>query len=257
MKNRAILTSLLLLVLTTGCGENSFEGQEDKETSEAQAFDRSANLDSGNWEAVLNDPNATAIDYAAAAMGLAGLDPVNLIQAMNDASAAGTTNDLGSVAGLALDPNALDELQTAKDNLAAALAANPTDPDLNFQMVLVSLTSTMTALAQVGEAKIGGFNAADGISTTDSSNLGTYIAGDPTVQVDTNGDGTPDTQLVTLISADVNNVSTYLPNANLAGSDLNNVLTAATQGPESINYDDTGTVSPTDISNYLNLVLGI
>lgn len=262
MKKRALCLSLLSLAFIAGCGENSFKGQEDKNSTEAKQFDISAQLDTGNYEAVINDPNATATDYAAAAMGEAGLDPVSLIQAMNTAATAGTTSDLGPVTSLALDPAALNELQTAKDKLAAELAANPTDPDLNFQMTLTSLTSTITALAEVGQTNsgsiTGGFDPTDGISTTEANALGNFIAANTTVQVDTNGDGTADTSLVTIIAEDVANVVNTLPNAKLGtGSDLNTVLTDATQGAGSINYDATGTVSATDISNYLNLVLGI
>ena len=261
MKKRALFLSLLSLAFIAGCGENSFKGQEDKNSTEAKQFDISAQLDTGNYEAVINDPNATATDYAAAAMGEAGLDPVSLIQAMNDISTDPniTENDLGPVTSIPISPTALDELQTAKDKLATELAANPTAPDLNFQMTLTSLTSTLTALAQVGtENSVTGFDPSDGISSTEADALGNYIAANTTVQVDTDGDGSADTSLVTIIAEDVANIVNTLPNANLGtGSDLNTVLTDATQGLGSINYDGAGTVSATDIANYLNLVLGI
>lgn len=289
MKKRALFLSLLSLAFIAGCGENSFEGQEDKNTPEAKQFDISQALDTGDYATVLNDPNASATDYAAAAMGEAGLDPVSLIQAMNEVSRCAqtptpsdctttTTDDLGTVTNLPLDPAALDELQTAKDKLATELAANPTDPDLNFQMTLTSLTSTLTALAQVGQTNsgsiTGGFDPTDGISTTEATNLATYITNnitqfsDPTVkQVDTNGDGTADTSLVDLLAGDVANVVTTLPDAGLgAGSDLNTVLNDATNTNTGLNYGcatdasgnclTTDTVTATDISNYLNCVLG-
>lgn len=271
MKKRALFLSLLSLAFIAGCGENSFKGQEDKNSTEAKQFDVSAQLDEGNYEEILAHPDeVNATDYAAAAMGEAGLDPVSLIQAMNEVSRCAqtptppdctttTTDDLGSVTSIPITSTALDELQTAKDKLTAELAANPTDPDLNFQMTLTSLTSTLTALAQVGvENNVSGFDPSDGISPTEADTLATYIAANPTAQVDTDGDGALDTSLVTIIAEDVANVVTYLPNANLGtGSDLNTVLTDATQGTGSINYDGTGTVSATDISNYLNIVLGI
>jgi len=276
MKKLALLLSLLSVVFIAGCGENIFEGQEDKNTTEAERLNISDDLDSGNYLAVLNNQDATATEYAAAAMGLAGLDPVGLIQAMNDAATAGTTGDLGPVTSLVLDPAALDELQTAKDKLAAELAANPTDPDLNFQMTLTSLTSTLTALAEVGQTNsgsIGGFDLSDGISTTEATNLGNFIAtnGDQAVSVDvkdSNGNDLPDT-LANLIAIDVANVVNTLPNANLgSSSDLNQILTEATSQPGGLNYtcsdinpadgvcDDT-TVTAADISNYLTNVLGI
>lgn len=267
MNKQALLLSLLSLCLIAGCGENIFEEQESKGTTEAQQFNISSNLDSGNYQAVLNDPDATATEYAEAAMGLAGLDPVGLIKAMNDAAAADSSNDLSTVTSLAINPDALDELQTAEDKLSEELTANPTDPDLNFQMTLTSVTSTITALAQVGQnnnisytdstGQTQTFDATDGISELEATALGNYIVSNPTVQVDTDGDGVADTSLVTVIAEDVANVVNTLPNANLGtGSDLNTVLTETTQGANSIDYDGNGTVSATDISNYLTQILG-
>lgn len=284
MKKQTLLLSLLSMVFIAGCGENIFKGQEDKSSTEAKQFDISEKLDSGDYQAVLNDPNATATDYAAAAMGLAGLDPVDLIKAMNDAATGATSGDLGPVTSLALDPAALDELQTAKDKLAAELAANPTDPDLNFQMTLTSLTSTLTALAQVGEAntltytdpvdsQVKTFDSSNGISTEEADALGAFLAvpanQNVTVNADVNGDGVINSNdtLVALIANDVANIVNTLPNANLGtGSDLNTVLSDATNTPEGLNYGcatdtsgnclTTDTVTATDISNYLTKVLG-
>ncbi|MDO8447146.1 MAG: hypothetical protein Q7T53_13820 [Deltaproteobacteria bacterium] len=266
MKKNLMLFCLLTLI-TIGCGENVFEGQEDKGTSEAERLEISNKLDSGDYPAVLNDPNATAVEYGEAAMGLAGLDPVSLIQAMNDVAEDPniTDNDLGPVTNLPINPDALDELQAAKNKLSSEISsictADPTSQqckDLNFQMTILSLSSTITAFAQVGQTNVGGFDPTDGISTTEATSLGNYIASNPTVQADANGDGTPDTGLATLIDGDVDNVVAALPNAALgADSDLNQVLTEATQGSGSINYDGTGDVTSTDISNYLKNVLGI
>src|SRR3990172_927223 len=272
MNKQVLLLCALALFLAVGCGE-------DKGSAEAKRFETSKNLDSGSYQAVLNDPNANATDYAAAAMGEAGLDPVSLIQAMNEVSRCAqtptpsdctttTTDDLGTVTNLPLDPAALDELQTAKDKLAAELAANPTDPDLNFQMTLTSLTSTLTALAQVGQTNssdslLTGFDPTDGISTTEADALGTFLSNPAnqtvTVNADVNGDGAINSSdtLVTLIANDVANIVNTVPNANLgAGSDLNTVLTDATQGSGSIDYNNNGTITSTDITQYLNCVLG-
>lgn len=284
MKKRALFLSLLSLVFIAGCGENAFKGQEDKNSTEAKQFDISAQLDAGNYGEILAHPeDVNATDYAAAAMGAAGLDPVKLIQAMNDAATAGTTSDLGPVTSLVLDPAALDELQTAKDKLATELAANPTDPDLNFQMTLTSLTSTLTALAAVGEDSTNGiryldpddgqtksFEASDGISTEEADALGIWLSTNSTatVNADVNGDNVVDASdtLITLITNDVANIVNTLPNANLGtGSDLNTVLTDATSSPTGLNYGctdsnadgkcDDNNITANEISQYLQLVL--
>lgn len=283
MKKRSWLLCLLSAVFIAGCGENSFKGQEDKNSTEAKQFDISQALDTGDYTAVLNDPNANATDYAAAAMGEAGLDPVKLIQAMNDAATAGTTSDLGPVTSLALDPAALDELQTAKDKLTAELdcpnGPKCNDPDLNFQMTLTSLTSTMTALAQVGQSNSsfiagdgpgGVFDPTNGISTAEADALGIWLSTNSTatVNADVNGDKVVDASdtLITLIANDVANIVNTLPNANLGtGSDLNTVLTDATSSPTGLNYGctdsnadgkcDDNNITANEISQYLQLVL--
>jgi len=248
MKKQILVLCVLALLFAVGCGE-------DKGSAGAKNLDSSNNLDSGNYMAVLNDPNAAATDYATAAMGLAGLDPIDLVKAMNDISTTATKNDLNQVAALPINPDALPYLQLAKAKLGAELALNPIDPNLNFQMTLTSITSTMTSLAQVGKNNVSGFDPSNGISTTEANALGTYIANNPSVTVNT-GAGITDT-LVNVVSGDVTNVDNTLPNANLgAGSDLNTVLTQATQGPQSLNYDGTGSVTSTDISNYVKNVLG-
>lgn len=260
MKKTRFIVCLLTLTLTTGCGQNLFEGQENKDSTQAKQLDTSSKLDSGNYAAVLNDPNVSAVDYTAAAMGLAGLDPVELIKAMNkiSTSSSSTKNDISQVTNLPIDPSAVQYLQQAKTKLQAQLAANPTDPDLNFQMSLVSLTSTVTALAQVGQSNsgsiTGGFNSADGISSSEANALGIYLISNPDATVNT-GSGTA--TLVSIVASDVASVSSSLPNANLGtGSDLNNVITDATQGPQSIDYNGNGTVTSNDISNYLRNVIG-
>lgn len=265
MKKRALVLSLLSLTFIAGCGENVFEGQEDKGSTEAEQFNISEKLDSGDYLAVLNDPNVTSTDYAAAAMGLAGLDPVDLIKAMNDAASGdGTSNDLSAVTALSIDPDALQYLQEAEDLLSseqqAACSADPNSQecnDLSFQMTITSLTSTVTAMAQVGQENVPGFDATDGISDEEATTLGDYITNNTGAQVDTNGDGAGDTSLVDVVADDIANVINTLPNAGLGDtSDLSEVLTETTQGAGSINYDGIGEVTGTDISNYLTSVIG-
>ena len=257
---RGFMFFLVVMFLAAGCG-NVFEGMEDKDTEEAKQLEVSQHLDKGDYQWVVDHPElAGAIDYAAAAMGLAGLTPTNLIQGLNNSTS--DSGDLSAVISLALNTDALHYLQTANDGLTTALASNPDDPELNFQATLTALASTIVAMAQVGDnhaASIeGGFDSSDGISSSEATALGVFIAAHPTVMVDTDGDGIADSELAGLVNADVVTISASLPGAQLGeGSDLNNVLTEATQGAGSINYDGVGNVTAQDISDYLRNTLGM
>lgn len=254
---------LVALFIAAGCGTNMFEGMEDKNTKEATASEVIMKLDSGSYDWVLaNADKANATDYAAAAMGAAGLNPTELVNALNDIAESGTQNDLGAVTSISIDTAALGALQTAKEKLSDELLANPGDPELSFQLVLTSITSTITAIAKVGEQavidnELTGFDPSlGGIDTTEAEKIGNYIAANPNALVDTDGDGDTDVSLVSLIAEDVGNAVDALPDAELGASDLNQVLTDVTQGDESLDFDNDGTVDGTDISDYLINVLG-
>lgn len=266
MNRIVFLLITITLLISTGCGGNFFESIENKNSSEAKEIDISKKLDSGDYDAILNDPDANALDYAAAAMGAAGLNPADLIDALNNIAKQSSTNDLSSVASIPINPEFLDELQTAKEKLEEEMDCenNPEgtkclDPNLNFQLVMTSLTSTVTAIAQVGgDASV---DASDGIDETEAVNISNYLVSNPTAKVDTNGDGDTDdpedSSLVTLIANDMVDVGGALPNSDLGTeSELNDVLTETTQGQGSINYDGQGDVTDTDVSNYLRCVLG-
>src|SRR3989304_5448640 len=121
---------LVALLVAAGCGTNMFEGMEDKNTTEATASEVTMKLDSGDYDWVLaNADKANATDYAAAAMGAAGLNPTELINALNDiAEETGTKNDIGAVTSISFDTSALSALQTAKGKLSDELLGNPGAP---------------------------------------------------------------------------------------------------------------------------------
>ena len=245
---------VIISAFLAGCGTNAFQSMDSKNSREAKDLEVTKKLDNRDYDAILSDPGkANATDYAAAAMGKAGLDPVDLISTLNKIADARNKNDLSAVTSLKLNPDALDKLQTAKQKLQAELDNDPTNKDLNFQMVMTSLTSTITAIAQVGATN--GITVTDGIDSTEATTLATKI--DSTTQVDTDGDGVGDTNLTTLIANDVVKVGTSLPNASLGtDSQLNHVLTDATTGPKSINYDGTGDVTDQDVNKYMKCVIG-
>lgn len=271
MKKWFLLMVSLTLVSTGGCGSgNMFEGQEGKLTAEAKKFATSAALDSGDYASILSDPsNANPTDYAAAAMGAAGLDPVKLIQTLNDVASGTNKTDLSAVvSSIKIDTTKLDELQTAKDKLKEALVTDPDNKDLKLQIALTSLTSTLTAVAQVGEnLDVANLDLSDGLSETEAAAIGTKIGSIPTADlatslvVNTTGTGSASTLLTDVVSDDVSNIVNNLE-ALPSGSELRTVLNDSMQGTDGLNKDGSKdakgnpTISATEISSYYSNILG-
>lgn len=277
MKKWFLLMVFMSFVFIGGCGSgNMFEGQEGKLTAEAKKFATSSDLDSGNYTSVLSDPNANPTDYAAAAMGAAGLDPVKLIQTLNDVASGTNQTDLSAVvSSIKIDTSKLDELQTAKDKLKEALGCDVQgvnctneDPDLKLQLALTSLTSTLTAVAQVGEnLGVANLDLSDGLSETEAAAIGTKIESIPTADlatllvVNTTGTGSASTLLTDVVSDDVSNIVNNL-DALPSGSDLRTVLNDSMQGTDGLNKDGSKnaegnpTISATEISSYYSNILG-
>lgn len=285
MKKRVWLLYLLSAVFIAGCGENAFEGQEDKSSTEARQFDISKNLDSGNYQAVLNDPNANATDYAAAAMIAAGLNPVDLVKQLNTTASttAGTTSgDLSAVTKIEIHPENLKYLAEAENKLTTEIQSKCSGmtattvtqecKDLNFQQTVTSLTTTITALAQIGQNNnisytdsITGtpktFNANDGISKDEATALASYLTTKYTgcaancVTVDTGAAAPVD--IVTVVAKDVATIAGTtgtngaLALSGLGGSELQTTLNNITTGTKGIDPGGNGVTSQ-DITTYLN-----
>lgn len=240
---------IILAFVFSGCGTNVFEGIESKDTEEANAFDVSKKLDSGDYLWILQNPDkVNAIDYAAAAMGYAGLDSDSLITALNN-MAEGEKNDLSAVTSLSINPDALPYLQEAKEKLENELSANPEDPELNFQMVLTSVTRTVTSLAKVMECNNLG-DTRDGIQEDEAFELKDYVnyALNPDEGVCGRGE-----TLVNIVSEDVLDMANSLKRTDLGGSDLYETLNAVTT---EVDKDSDGTVRDGELKNYLETVLG-
>ncbi len=228
---------LILAVLITGCGGNIFEGLENKDTTKGIDFQISRDVDAENWEDVLNNPDASAMEYSAAAMGLAGFNIEEVVNALADVNDSSTTNDLGPFANIPLNPDALDELAIAKAKLISDLEKNPSDPDLSYQLVMVSLVDAATQLAY-GIQKNGG-DISTGITTQDAKALA-----ENTVVID---------EIVGAVAEDVKNV---IDNIVIAGfsadvTDEINLIVSGDANSSGINYDGQGEVSAQDLTNYL------
>jgi hypothetical protein len=244
MKRLLSLLFAILLAITTGCESSIFEGIEDQSTDEAKRVEIARLLDKGEYDAVLNSPFATPLDIAAAAIGKAGLDSTNLLNSLVDIADSATKNDLSPITeALPINPLALEDLDFARTKLLDERNSKPDDPDLNFQMVMLSLADIVTLFAE-GVEKNGG-DPRDGISSSEAQSLGDELTGNPGL-VDVNR-----------VSQDVIDVLSFLPNADLGPtSDFAQAVTEIVSGSEGIDSDGNGTVTSTEVSNYLKNVLG-
>src|SRR3972149_2718108 len=143
MKKTFLYSSLLIVLLATlGCGQNMLEGVEDKESGDAQQYAALKSLDSGDFQAVLSACDAgTAdpLDCSAAALGAAGLDPLEVARQLNnliDSAATGDISAIGTLSGL--DPSYLDEIHASNVTLAAECEATQ-DENACSQLVVTSI----------------------------------------------------------------------------------------------------------------------
>lgn len=242
--NKSILL-LILAVLITGCGGNIFEAFEDQKSKESIDFQISRDADAGNWEAVLKEcpGQASAEECAGAAMGLAGFDIEDVVNALAAIDSSSTTNDIMVFADIPLNPDARDELAAAKAMLLEELEKNPGDADLSYQLVMLSLVNTATWLAY-GVQEVGG-SISNGISKSDAQTLA-------------DDDGVID-EIVGAVAEDVANVSNDNIIAAGFSADISASITDITLGDVTnpgINYDGVGGVSADDLKNYLTYELG-
>ncbi|MCC7201503.1 MAG: hypothetical protein IT393_02410 [Nitrospirae bacterium] len=210
---RAFLYSSLIIVLmaASGCGQNILKGMEDKETDDAQQYAALKSLDSGDFQAVLSACDkgaADPLDCSAAALGAAGLDPLDVARQLNGLIDSATTGDISAIGSLSgLDPSYLDEIYKANVQLAEKCEAG--SEAACSQLVITSVAEVVIALAQVGENDV---DVTDGISAADADTIAGLIASSPTVLVDTDGDGTLDpTPILDVIERDalyiINNIN--------------------------------------------------
>jgi hypothetical protein len=267
-----ILFSVCLLGLLTGaagCGQNILKGMEDQESTEAKQYAGLKSLDSGDFQTVLNacfeadgtlKPSANATDCSAAALGAAGLDPLDIAKQLNDLINTASTGDISAIGGLSIDPQYLDEIHKAN----AALKLDCEDPNNSdaqnacSQLVVTSIAEVVMALAQVGaNSGVSGIDVGDGIDSTEAALIADLFTGTP--MVDANGTGTADTSVVDIIEGDALNIINNVDNSPLAGTDLGNVIQDQVNtigGSDCASGSTVCDVSSTDLSNYLNTQYG-
>lgn len=194
MKKTFLYSSLIVFLLAAGgCGQNMLQGMEDKESGDAQQYAALKSLDSGDFLDVLSacdEGTADPLDCSAAALGAAGLDPLDVARQLNDLIDSAATGDISAIGTLeGLDPAYLDEIHDANSQLAEECETTG-DQDACSQLVVTSIAEVVMAIAQVGDNNA--VDVADGISAEEADTIADLIASSPTVLVDTDGDGIPD-----------------------------------------------------------------
>lgn len=251
----------ILLFLTTiiiaGCGDSIFVGMEDKNSTNAKNFDISGKLDSRDYDWLLKackagDASVSALDCAAAAMGYAGFDPANLLDALTSLTEGANKGDLSAILSILRNPDAVDDITFAINLLEKECPHPCADKDISTQVVMASVTRTVTAIGQA--AQLGGttVDVEDGISSDEATTIATAIASNP--KVDTDGDGVGDTPFATVITEDVAGVLNYLPGSGIGGSETGDSVQSSTT---QIDSDGDTKVSATEIQNYLTNVVAV
>ena len=144
----ATAASLLLLA---GC--NSIQGLDSgaKDSDQSREYQNRLNLDQGNYDAILNAPlgSVNPLDYAAAAMGAAGIDTQTMLDLVT-AGPSGTANST-ALSGLSFSASPADaqNLSNAVTQLNQALQADPNNTQLQAQAAFASMVLLGSGVAQV------------------------------------------------------------------------------------------------------------
>jgi len=245
------LMLMLTFLVAPGCGSSIFDSVENKESDEAVAFEVSKRLDEGDYAYVLSQgADADPIDYAAAALGAAGIDIASMVSSLTNAS---DSTSLDSIFAMTSDTDSLDELNDSKSYLEDALAADPDNSALSLQLTMVSLAVVTTSIGQVADNNsVSGVDTSDGLDATELAALGTTIGGaaddSDTTKVDTTGDGVADTQLATIVGTGITGVSDNVADSGVGDSGIGEVASGATDALAGTD----GVVTNADISTYLS-----
>ena len=255
------------LVFLAGCGSNMLEFAADKNSGAAKREAAQIFIDSGDYDAAIAVlasicPNLScagdddAQQFAAAYMGAAGLDVLNLVkQADQNSGSSAQGADFTAVSGLlpaitAANFTKIDSAVTLLSNIG-----NKTDDQL-LQLSIAQLTAAVIAVGQAGG---GGFDS-DGIPNDCGGDCGLIdVAALIINETLTTADGSTVTvgdYVATQISRAVLNVTSITALVDSDISDQINDLAADMQGSTASTCDTgggtpSGDLTLTDIDNYL------
>jgi hypothetical protein len=142
-----LLSLCLLAVLFYSCGSNAFKGIADDSSQEACRYEVTKNLDSGNWDAVLNSSCADSMQKGAAYFGRAGFDIKDVINRLSEASEE--EKDL-NIYLKALVPKVteqtLNDLSMAKSKYGKVPQEDPHYKDAQFYISLVDTSNSLSLM---------------------------------------------------------------------------------------------------------------
>jgi len=147
------LLSLCLLFFLYSCGENAFKALSDESSQEACRYETTKNLDSGNWDAVINSSCADSMQKGAAYFGRAGFDIKDVINRLSEAK--DEENDL-DIYLKALVPKvteqSLNDLSQAKTEYTMVSEDDPHYKDAQFYISLVDTAYSLSLMKVVIDA---------------------------------------------------------------------------------------------------------
>jgi len=142
-----LLSLCLLAVLFYSCGSNAFRGIADDSSQEACRYEVTKNLDSGNWDAVINSSCADSMQKGAAYFGRAGFDIKDVINRLSEASSE--EKDL-NIYLKALVPKVteqtLNDLSMAKSEYGKVTQGDPHYKDARFYISLVDTSNSLSLM---------------------------------------------------------------------------------------------------------------
>ncbi|MEW6215783.1 MAG: hypothetical protein AB1478_11395 [Nitrospirota bacterium] len=143
-----LLTGVLLFLVS--CGSNAFKSLADKESDEACCYETTQNLDSGNWDAVLNSTCADSMQKGAAYFGKAGYDIKDVINRLSEAQDETDPLEIymSSLTGITTD-STFTYLDNARDNYDDVQTGSANYKDAQFYISLVDSVKTLSLMKVV------------------------------------------------------------------------------------------------------------
>jgi hypothetical protein len=244
---RLLVAGFVGATLVAGCGDsNLFEGLANDGTTQATVEGARVDIDNGNYTGAiaalqalcgtnLSAPTCdaqTASLLASAYSGRAGLDVLDLIQEATR-TASGVTSSFATFSALlpTLTESNKQDMHDAVTLLSGLISRTANQ---NLQMAVVAAADLIIT---VGVDLTSGFDATTGIPTV----IPTLAA---VQQAET------DNQTVTQVTNDLLLVTQGITGSGLAGEDLTNDIT---QIENALDADQSGTVSPDELQQYLLL----
>ena len=130
--------------------------------------------------------------------------------------------------------------------------------DACSQLVITSIAEIVIALAQVGQENGISINDDDGISSSDAVAIANIVSSNPDIQVDTTGDGTPDTTLLSVIAVNASNTIDYISYSPFEGTGIGDVINDQVQaiGGADCGSGSVACISDNELETYLNNTYG-